>query len=82
MNAMVHAALAGDYPLAASMQRRLLPLMDALFSQVNPIPVKAAMKMIGLDCGECRMPLDTLSEENAQILRRCLDELGLPLYNN
>ena len=81
MNAMVHAALQGDYPLAAALQRRLHPLMDALFSQVNPIPVKAAMKMIGLDCGDCRMPLDALSEENAQILRRCLDELDLPLYN-
>ena len=81
MNAMVHAALAGDYPLAAAMQRRLLPLMDALFSQVNPIPVKAAMAMLGLDCGQCRMPLDTLTPRNDQNLRRRLDELALPLYN-
>ena len=81
MNTMVHAALAGDYPLAASLQRRLLPLMDALFCQVNPIPVKAAMDLIGLDCGGCRMPLDTLTPENAHHLRMCLDELGISAYN-
>ena len=82
MNAMVRAALAGDYLLAAALQRRLLLLMDALFCQVNPIPVKAAMDMIGLDCGGCRMPLDTLTSENAHHLRMCLDELGISAYNN
>ena len=82
MNAMVRAALAGDYPLAAALQRRLLPLMDALFCQVNPIPVKAAMAIAGFDCGPCRMPLDELSGENAQRLRFCLDELGQIAYNN
>lgn len=81
MNAMVHAALAGDYPLAAALQRRLLPLMDALFCKVNPIPVKAAMEMIGLDCGACRMPLDSLTPEHERHLRMCLDELGISAYN-
>ncbi len=38
-------------------------LMDALFMDVNPMPVKAAMKLMGTDCGECRLPLTTLSEE-------------------
>ena len=81
MNAMVRAALAGDYPLAAALQRRLLPLMDALFCQVNPIPVKAAMDMIGFNCGDCRMPLDSLTSEHTQHLRLCLDELGISAYN-
>ena len=81
MNAMVQAALAGDYPLAAALQRRLLPLMEALFCQVNPIPVKAAMAMVGYDCGPCRMPLDALSDRNAQSVRHCLDELGICAYN-
>lgn len=81
MAALVAAAQRGDYQEAAAHQRRLLPLMDLLFCQVNPIPVKAAMQMIGLDCGECRMPLDTLTEENAQKLRLCLDELGISAYN-
>ncbi len=64
MNAMVMAAQNGDMDLAALIQRKLLPLTDLMFCQVNPIPVKAAMKAIGYDCGECRMPLDGLSPEN------------------
>lgn len=64
MNAMVTAALNGDYDLAALMQRKLLPLTDLMFCQVNPIPVKAAMQAIGYDCGDCRMPLDGLTPEN------------------
>lgn len=70
---MVRAAQAGDYPAAAELQRKLLPLMDMMFCQVNPIPVKAAMRMIGYDCGECRMPLDSLTGENWVRMRRCLD---------
>ena len=73
--AMVRAAQAGEYPLASALQRKLLPLMDLMFCQVNPIPVKAAMGMIGYDCGECRLPLDALTEENREKLRRCLQEL-------
>ena len=64
MNAMVTAALNGDYDLAALLQRKLLPLTDLMFCQVNPIPVKAAMRAIGYDCGDCRMPLDGLSPEH------------------
>lgn len=63
-NAMVTAAANGDFDLAALMQRKLLPLTDLLFCQVNPIPVKAAMKYVGYDVGECRMPLDNLSTQN------------------
>lgn len=70
---MVRAAQAGDYETAAKLQRKLLPLMDLMFCQVNPIPVKAAMGMIGLDCGECRMPLDSLTAENREQLQRCID---------
>lgn len=67
-NAMVTAALNGDYDLAALLQRKLLPLFDLMFCQVNPIPVKAAMKYVGYDAGRCRMPLDSLSEENERKL--------------
>ena len=58
MKALTDAALSGDYRLAAQLQRKLLPLMELLFCQVNPIPVKAAMAMIGFDAGACRPPLD------------------------
>lgn len=81
MKELTDAALAGDFIRAAAIQKRLLPLMDLLFCQVNPIPVKAAMTMIGLDCGKCRMPLDDLTGENARKLQSCLDLLGVGPYN-
>lgn len=66
--AMVNAALDGDFDTAADLQCRLQPLMELLFCEVSPIPVKAAMKLIGLDCGPCRMPLTAMSEGNLQKL--------------
>ncbi|MCI1956369.1 MAG: 4-hydroxy-tetrahydrodipicolinate synthase [Oscillospiraceae bacterium] len=54
-----------------------LELMDALFIDVNPMPVKAALNMAGWDCGECRLPLTALSETNAEFLRRVLKKYGL-----
>lgn len=68
MNAMVKAALEGDFSLAGLMQRKLLPLTDLMFSRVNPIPVKAAMKRIGYDVGICRLPLDEPDPETEQRL--------------
>ena len=81
MHELTEAARKGDYQKAAALQRRYQKLMDLLFCQVNPIPIKAAMAMTGLDCGDCRMPLDGLTDENAQKLRICLDELGITAYN-
>lgn len=70
--AMTTAALAGDFDTAASLQASLFPLTEALFSEVNPIPVKAAMKMIGYDCGECRLPLTSLTSDNYAKLKALL----------
>lgn len=70
--AMTLAALDGDFDTAAAIQLELLPLIDALFSEVNPIPVKAAMKLIGYDCGGCRLPLTELSKENCEKLKKML----------
>lgn len=61
MQAMTKAALDGDFDTAASLQVELQPLTETLFQQVNPIPVKAAMKLIGYDCGPCRLPLTQAS---------------------
>ena len=82
MKELTDMCLAGEYSKAAAIQRKLLKLMDLMFCQVNPIPVKAAMKLIGFDCGSCRPPLDGLPDEDVQKLRDCLDELGLLAYNN
>lgn len=54
---MTNAALDGDFDTAAELQVRLQTLNELLFSEVNPIPVKAAMRYIGYDCGSCRLPL-------------------------
>lgn len=66
--AMTQAALAGDFDTAADLQCRLLPLINLLFSDVNPIPVKYAMKHIGFDCGKCRLPLGCLSADKKQAI--------------
>lgn len=70
--AMAKAALDGDFDTAADLQIRMLPLIELLFSEVNPIPVKAAMKLIGFDCGECRLPLTPMSRENLEKLKKLL----------
>lgn len=72
--AMTKAALDGDFDTAADLQLRLLPLIQTLFCAVNPIPVKAAMAMIGYDCGGCRLPLTSLSPEQELLLKRRLSE--------
>ena len=70
---MTQAALAGDFDTAAALQCQLLPLIELLFCEVNPIPVKAAMRVIGYDCGGCRLPLTNLQKEN---LKKIQDFFG------
>lgn len=65
---MAEAAIAGDFDTAADLQCRLLPLIDILFSEVNPIPVKYAMRYAGFDCGSCRLPLGYPSKETIRKL--------------
>ena len=68
--AITNAALSGDFTTAASLQRQLLPMIDFLFCEVNPIPVKAVLQKIGFDCGSCRLPLCELSNGNLQRLNK------------
>lgn len=68
VNSMTLAALDGDFDTAAALQCDLLPVTELLFCEVNPIPVKAAMKRLGFDCGPCRLPLTALSKENEKKL--------------
>ena len=70
--AMAEAALDGDFDTAADLQIGLLPLIDVLFCEVNPIPVKAAMQLIGYDCGPCRLPLTPMGQQNLERLRKLL----------
>ena len=75
--AMVNAALDGDFDTASDLQIRLLPLIQALFCEVNPIPVKAAMNMMGLKAGPMRLPLCEMSAEHQAALRKTMEEAGL-----
>lgn len=69
---MCNAAINGNFETASALQCKMLPLVDALFSEVNPIPVKAAMKEIGYDCGNCRLPLCTITDTNLSKLQSLL----------
>lgn len=69
---MTEAALDGDFDTASALQVELQPLIEALFSDVNPIPVKQAMKLIGFDCGTCRLPLGPMEKEKQKQLQKVL----------
>lgn len=70
--ALTRFALQGDYTSAKDLYYSLLPAAEAFFCEVNPIPVKAAMAMIGYDCGPCRMPLSPLEESHYTLLQHCI----------
>ena len=69
---LTEAALDGDFDTAAALQCQLMELIDLLFCEVNPIPVKQAMKLIGYDCGTCRLPLTDMKPEHREKLRKIL----------
>lgn len=69
--------LTGDVKGSAELQLRALPLINELFSEVNPIPVKKAMQLMGIDAGPLRMPLTELTEGNTEKLAKALKDFGL-----
>ena len=74
---MMALALAGDYKKSFAMQKYYIELIDMMFSDVNPIPVKAAMNLLGFDCGPCRMPLAPMRESGYAALVECMRKYGL-----
>jgi 4-hydroxy-tetrahydrodipicolinate synthase len=71
----------GDVKGSAAMQCKYLPLINALFSDVNPIPVKEAMAMLGYCTAEMREPLYNMEEAKKEILRQKLIDAGLDAKN-
>ncbi len=69
---IIQYALDGDFETSARMQLEYIDLCNALFCDVNPIPVKAAMCLMGVDVGRCRMPLSPLGFENTELLKAVL----------
>ena len=81
VNAMVHAALNGDFGQARDWHHKLFALCrDMLGLSTNPIPVKAAMRLLGRDSGELRLPMTQLTEQQLEQLRRTLQAYGLPVH--
>jgi 4-hydroxy-tetrahydrodipicolinate synthase len=75
--ALCAAALKGDYKKAAALHLKLFPLVKSLFIETNPIPVKAALAMMGACRPEPRLPLTELTKENRPALRKALKEFKL-----
>ena len=70
-----------DFAAARELNRKYLHLMNAMFCEVNPIPVKTAMNMLGYDAGELRLPLCEMEPANIEKLRKELTNVGLTLIN-
>ncbi|MBR3569500.1 MAG: 4-hydroxy-tetrahydrodipicolinate synthase [Oscillibacter sp.] len=77
MRDLTRLCAANDYAAAGKLQVKLKALCDAMFCEVNPIPVKAAMNLMGLGAGEYRLPMCEPSPENLERIRNVLKEYGL-----
>ena len=71
--------LEGDVQKSCEMQLKALPLVRALFCEVNPIPVKAAMNLMGKEVGPLRMPLTEMEEAHKETLKKAMIDFGLEL---
>ena len=76
---MCAAFSAGDLLRARELQLKAQPLVDALFSEVNPIPVKKALNLMGLEVGPLRSPLTEMTPENAAKLAEAMKNYGIKL---
>ena len=76
---MVAKFLEGDVAGAREIQLKAIPLISALFSEVNPIPVKAALNLMGWDVGPLRMPLTEMEEAHQKVLAQAMRDFGIRL---
>lgn len=76
---MVMKYMEGDTAAATKIQIDAIPLVNALFCEVNPIPVKAAMNLMGMNVGPLRMPLTEMEDSNKAILAQAMKDFGLKL---
>ncbi|MEY8493174.1 4-hydroxy-tetrahydrodipicolinate synthase [Lachnospiraceae bacterium 29-91] len=74
---MVYKFFDGDVQGSCKMQLEALPLCDALFCEVNPIPVKAAMNLMGKECGPLRGPLTEIEPQHKELLKKAMQEFGI-----
>ncbi len=74
---IIRRTMDGDFKNAFALQKHYIELMDALFSDVNPIPIKAALNLCGFQCGPCRLPLAPMTEQGFNALKNCLVKYGI-----
>lgn len=77
MHQMVQYCLDGDFAKARELQLKYLKLINALFCDVNPIPIKEAMNILGKEVGDCRLPLVRPEESKIEVIKNALKDLGL-----
>ena len=77
MHKICSLCLENDFAEASKLHFKYLELMNELFSDVNPIPVKTAMNLVGFDAGECRLPLVPMSVSGYHDLKDCLEKYDL-----
>lgn len=74
---MTQLCLDNDFKSASKLQIKYLDLINSLFIDVNPIPVKEAMNLMGMNAGNCRMPLVEMSDNDIRILKSTMQQSGL-----
>jgi len=74
---MSHLCLEDRFEEASKLQIQYMDLIDALFCEVNPIPVKAAMNLMGMEAGPLRLPLCDISDKNLAVLKASMERMGL-----
>lgn len=74
---MTHACLDGDFISAGRMQVKYIDFFDLLFAEVNPIPIKCAMNLAGMNAGTLRLPLCEISEKNREIIKNAMYRVGI-----
>ena len=77
MRRMTHLCLDNDFAAASQLQIQYMDLIDALFCEVNPIPIKTAMNLMGMDVGPLRLPLCEMTPANLARLRASMERMGL-----
>ncbi|MCQ2450485.1 MAG: 4-hydroxy-tetrahydrodipicolinate synthase [Clostridia bacterium] len=77
MHELCYNYLHGDKQKATEMQVKAIGIMNAMFCDVNPIPVKEAMNILGLNVGPLRLPLYPTSDKNIELIKSKLKEMGL-----
>ena len=71
----------GDVDKARQMQLKAIPLIDALFSEVNPIPVKKALNLMGWEAGPLRAPLTEMEASHAEVLKKTMKDFGIKVVD-